>query len=133
MALLRPSADQPPRPAWSASLRGLLRDALSLAQVRLELLALEGRSHAQAVVGLLLLGWAALCLLLLGLAFLAVLLTVLWWDTPYRVLALAAFAFVFLTLGVVAAAWAWRSWQAERLWFEASRQELAQDLRRLRP
>jgi uncharacterized membrane protein YqjE len=111
----------------------VVRDTVALARVRLELVALEGRSHAQAVVALLLLGWAALCLLILGLAFLAVLLTVLWWDTPMRVLALAAFAFIFLTLGAVAAVWAWRNWQRERNWFEATRAELAADAQKLRP
>lgn len=121
------------RPTWTSALRGVVRDTVALARVRLELVALEGRSHAQAVVALLLLGWAALCLLILGLAFLAVLLTVLWWDTPMRVLALAAFAFIFLTLGTVAAAWAWRNWQRERNWFEATRAELAADALKLRP
>jgi len=124
---------QAARLAWTSALRGLVRDAIALARVRLELVALEGRSHAQAVVALLLLGWAALCLLILGLAFLAVLLTVLWWDTPMRVLALAAFTFIFLTLGAVAAVWAWRSWQRERNWFEATRAELAADAQKLRP
>ena len=134
MPSLRPEGgSESTRPTWTSALRGTVRDAVALARVRLELLALEGRSHAQAVVALLLVGWAALCLLVLGLAFLAVLLTVLWWDTPYRVLALAAFAFVFLTLGAVAAAWAWRQWQAERNWFEATRAELAADAQKLRP
>ncbi len=124
---------QAARLAWTSALRGLVRDAIARARVRLELLALAGRSHAQAVVALLLLGWAALCLLLLGLAFLAVVLTVLWWDTPMRVLALAAFTFIFLTLGAVAAVWAWRNWQRERNWFEATRAELAADAQKLRP
>jgi len=134
MPSLRPdNGSDSARPTWTSALSGVVRDAVALARVRLELLALEGRSHAQAVVLLLLLGWAALCLFLLGLAFLAVLLTVLWWDTPYRVLALAAFAFVFLTLGAVGAAWAWRNWVVQRNWFEATRQELAADARKLRP
>jgi len=114
-------------------LRGVVRDALALLRVRLELLALEGRSHAQAVVALLLLGFAAVGLLLLGLGFLAALLTVLWWDTPLRLLALSAFAFVFLTLGAVAAWAAWRNWQAELRWFEATLHELKSDQGRLRP
>jgi len=122
-----------PRQTWTSVLRSGVSDALALLRVRLELLALEGRSHAQAVVALLLLGVAAVGLLLLGLGFLAALLTVLWWDTQLRLLALAAFAFVFLTLGVVAAWAAWRNWQAEQRWFEATLQELKADQSQLRP
>jgi len=84
-------------------------------------------------VALLLLGWALWRAARTAWAFLAVLLTVLWWDTPMRVLALAAFTFIFLTLGAVAAVWAWRSWQRERNWFEATRAELAADAKKLRP
>lgn len=115
-----------------AGLKGWLHDGTELLRVRLELLAVEAREHALGVVELLVWGLATVLLLVLGLAFLAVLLTVLLWDS-HRVLALAVFTAVFLTLGGVAWVAMTRAWRRERVWFEASAAELAQDAERLRP
>ena len=81
---------------------------------------------------LLLFGAIAVILLGLGLTFLAILLTVLLWDS-HRLLALAVFATVFLTLGAVAgyAARA-RLARGSRL-FEASLAELDRDKQSLGP
>ncbi|NIC40248.1 phage holin family protein [Aquabacterium sp. A08] len=127
----RPTDAAPPE-SLLAGLRGWLHDGVELLRVRLALVALEAREHAHGVVALLLLGLAAVLLLVLGLGFLAVLLTVLLWDS-HRVLALALFSAVFLTLGGVALAGLARTWARQRVWFEASTAELAQDAERLRP
>ena len=125
-------ADAGPSESLLAGLKGWLHDGTELLRVRLELLAVEARGHALDVVALLTLGLAAVLLLVLGLVFLAVLLTVLLWDS-HRVLALAVFATIFLTLGAVACAGAVRAWRRQERWFEASAAELAQDAERLRP
>jgi uncharacterized membrane protein YqjE len=80
---------------------------------------------------LLLYGAIAVVLLSLGLTFLAVLLTVLLWDS-HRLLALAVFATVFLTLGALAfIAARVRLAQGSRIW-GASLDELNRDKERLR-
>ncbi|MCX7693243.1 phage holin family protein [Tepidimonas taiwanensis] len=114
---------------WGAA-RGALNDAAALLRVRLELLGVEAAEHALDVAQALGAAVAAAVLLSLGLGFLAVLLTVLWWD-GHRLLALALFATVFLTLGAVALVWARARLRAVR-WFAASAAELARDVERLR-
>ncbi len=83
-----------------------------------------------ASVELLLAGLAALLFLGLGLGFLAVLLTVLLWDS-HRLLALAIFTTLFLTLGLLALWLLRQRWQATQRWFDASLQELGRDEQRL--
>ena len=68
----------------------------------------------------------------LGLAFLAVLLTVLLWDS-HRLLALAVFTTVFLTLGAVAVGLAKARWAQTRRWFQATLDEFRRDEDRLTP
>jgi len=114
------------------SLSGWLHDGVQLLRVRLELFSVEAREHALATVELLLTGLAAVLLLTLGLGFLSVLLTVLLWDS-HRVLALAVFSTLFLTLGGVACALLRSRWRSTRRWFEASLGELKQDGERLAP
>ncbi|MEN9904337.1 MAG: hypothetical protein RLZZ555_902, partial [Pseudomonadota bacterium] len=111
---------------------GWLHDGVQLLRVRLELLSVEAREHAFAIVELLVAALAAVILLGLGLGFLAVLLTVLLWDS-HRVLALAIFATLFLTLGGIALLMLRSRWQASQRWFEASLDELRQDGERLSP
>jgi uncharacterized membrane protein YqjE len=125
------SARQAPERVTQA-LRGWLHDGVQLLRVRLELLSVEAREHAFAVVELLVAALAAVILLGLGLGFLAVLLTVLLWDS-HRVLALAIFATLFLTLGGIALLMLRSRWQASQRWFEASLDELRQDGERLSP
>ena len=125
----RAQADPAPERVTQA-LRGWLHDGVSLLRVRLELLSVEAREHAFAVVELLVAAMAAVVLLGLGLGFLAVLLTVLLWDS-HRVLALAIFATLFLTLGGVALLMLRSRWQASQRWFDASLDELRQDGERL--
>ena len=117
------------RSLWSAA-RAWLHDAAELLRVRVALLGVEAREHALDVAEGLAAAVAAALLLVLGLGFLAVLLTVLLWD-EHRLLALALFSVVFLTLGGVALLWARRRLLGIR-WFVASTSELSRDLERLR-
>lgn len=127
----RPHADPAPERVTQA-LRGWLQDGVALLRVRLELFGVEAREHALASVELLLAGLAALLFLGLGLGFFAVLLTVLLWDS-HRLLALAVFATLFLTLGLVALLLLRQRWQLAQRWFDASLAELRQDDQRLSP
>ncbi|MYZ53442.1 phage holin family protein [Malikia spinosa] len=127
----RPHADPAPERVTQA-LRGWLHDGVALLRVRLELFGVEAREHALASVELLLAGLAALLFLGLGLGFFAVLLTVLLWDS-HRLLALAVFSTLFLTLGLVALVLLRRRWQTTQRWFDASLEELRQDDQRLAP
>ncbi|OBS30189.1 hypothetical protein A9O67_03785 [Tepidimonas fonticaldi] len=113
-----------------SAVRGWLHDTAELLRVRLALLGVEAAEHAQDVAEAMGAAVAAAVLLSLGLGFLAVLLTVLLWDS-HRLLALAVFTAVFLTLGAVALARAQRRLRGVR-WFAASTAELARDLERLR-
>ena len=127
----RPHADPAPERVTQA-LRGWLHDGVALLRVRLELFGVEAREHALASVELLLAGLAALLFLSLGLGFFAVLLTVLLWDS-HRLLALAVFTTLFLTLGLVALVLLRQRWQTTQRWFDASLAELGQDEQRLSP
>lgn len=113
-----------------AGARGWLHDGTELVRVRLALLGTEAAEHALDLSQAIAWAVAAAVLLSLGLGFAAVLLTVLLWDT-HRVLALALFTAVFLTLGGVLAVAARRRLAGVR-WFEASAGELARDAERLR-
>lgn len=127
----RPHADPAPERVTQA-LRGWLHDGVALLRVRLELFGVEAREHALASVELLLAGLAALLFLGLGLGFFAVLLTVLLWDS-HRLLALAVFSTLFLTLGLVALVLLRQRWQTAQRWFDSSLEELRQDDQRLSP
>ena len=115
----------------AVSVRGFAASLIEFLAVRLELVSVEAREEALRLGELLLYGAIALILLALGLIFLAILLTVLLWDT-HRLLALAVFSAVFLTLGGVAffAARA-RLARGSRLW-GASLAELERDKESLR-
>lgn len=110
---------------------GWLHDGLQWLRVRLELFSVEAREHAWATLETLLLGLAAVLLLVLGLTFLAIFLTVLLWDS-HRVLALAVFTTVFLTLAGVAVWWAKARWAQTRGWFESTLDEFRRDEQRLK-
>ncbi|MGQ9724351.1 MAG: phage holin family protein [Tepidimonas sp.] len=118
-----------PASLW-ATTREWLRGAIELLRVRLELFGVEAGEHALDVAEALGAAVASAVLLSLGLGFLAVLLTVLLWDS-HRLLALASFAAVFLTLGGMALVWARHRLRRVR-WFAASAAELARDRERLR-
>jgi uncharacterized membrane protein YqjE len=121
--------DKPERLA--ASLRGLAGSLIEFISIRLELVGVEAREEVLRLGELLLYGAIAVVLLGLGLTFLAVLLTVLLWDS-HRLLALAVFSTVFLTLGALAfIAARVRLAQGSRLW-GASLDELNRDKERLR-
>lgn len=110
---------------------GWLHDGLQWLRVRLELFSVEAREHAWATLETLLLGLAAVLLLVLGLTFLAIFLTVLLWDS-HRLLVLAVFAAVFLTLAGVAVWWAKARWAQTRGWFESTLDEFRRDEQRLK-
>jgi uncharacterized membrane protein YqjE len=121
--------DKPERLA--VSLRGLAGSLIEFISIRLELVGVEAREEVLRLGALLLYGAIAVVLLSLGLTFLAVLLTVLLWDS-HRLLALAVFATVFLTLGALAfIAARVRLAQGSRIW-GASLDELNRDKERLR-
>lgn len=114
------------------SLRGLARSLIEYVSIRLELVSVEAREETIRLGELLLYGAVAVVLLSLGLTFLAILLTVLLWDS-HRLLALAVFTAVFVTLGLVAFfAARSRMAQGSRLW-GASLDELKRDKERLQP
>lgn len=106
---------------------------LEMLQVRLELFNVEAQEELQRVLGLLLFGAVALVLLSLGLVFLSMLITIALWDS-HRLLALAVFATLFLSLGAVCA---WVARQRARAsgtrFFAASAEELRRDRERLKP
>lgn len=115
----------------AVSLRGLAASLVEFLAIRLELLGVEAREEALRLGELLLYGALAVLLLGLGLTFLAILLTVLLWDS-HRLLVLAVFSAVFLTLGVVASVAARaRLARGSRLW-EGSLAELERDKESLR-
>jgi uncharacterized membrane protein YqjE len=123
--------DRPPPTRLSASLKGFAGTVLTLLQVRLELLSVEAQEEVVRVVGLLLWGLVAALLLAMGLGFLAIFITVALWDTQ-RLLALAVFTTLFLTLGGIAT---WMAWQRARrgsTLFASSLAELRQDREQLR-
>jgi len=123
--------DSTPPLRLAASLKGLAGTVLTLLQVRLELLSVEAQEEVVRVVGLLLWGVVAVILLALGLGFLAILITVALWETQ-RLLALAVFATLFLSLGGVAA---WQAYQRAlrgSALFAGSLAELRQDREQLR-
>jgi len=125
------SAPAPPE-RLAVSLRGFSASLVEFLAVRLELVSVEAREEALRLAELLLFGAIAILLLGLGLSFLAILLTVLLWDS-HRLLALAVFATVFLTLGGLAAfAARARLARGSRL-FGASLAELERDRQSLRP
>lgn len=123
-------SEQPP--PLARSLRGLAATLLGLAQVRLELLSVEAREEALRLGEILLYGAIALTMLSVGVAFFAIFLTVLLWDS-HRLLALAVFATLFLSGGIVAA-WVARDRvrQGSRL-FAQSIRELQKDRTKLEP
>ncbi len=130
MAQNQESAHRAAAEPLGSAVRGWLYDTAELLRVRLALLGVEAAEHVQAVAEAMGAAVAAAVLLTLGLGFLAVLLTVLFWE-GHRLLALAVFTAVFLTLGSVALAWAQRRLRGIR-WFAASAAELARDMERLR-
>lgn len=118
--------DSTPGTGFERSLRRLASGLLELAQVRLELAGVEAREEAARWGELLLYGALAVLMLSLGLGFLAVFLTVLLWDS-HRLVALAVFATLFLTLGGVAFVAARARLQRPAAVFAASIEELERD------
>ena len=123
--------DRPPPTRLSASLKGFAGTVLTLLQVRLELLSVEAQEEVVRVVGLLLWGLAAVLLLAMGLGFLAIFITVALWDTQ-RLLALAVFTTLFLTLGGIATRMAWQRARRGSTLFASSLAELRQDREQMR-
>lgn len=115
----------------SSSLRGLASTVLELLQVRLELLSVEAQEEVLRVGALMVYGAIAVTFLSLGLTFLALLITVALWDS-HRLLALAVFTALFLSMGGVAAWLARERVQSGTRLFSASIEELRQDREELR-
>lgn len=115
----------------TASLKTLAGTVLELLQLRLELLSVEAQEEVQRLGGLLVYGAVAVTFLSLGLGFLAILITVALWDS-HRLLALAVFATLFLTLGGVCAWLARERAMAGTRFFSSSADELKRDRESLR-
>lgn len=115
----------------TASLKTLAGTVLELLQLRLELLSVEAQEEVQRLGGLLIYGAVAVTFLSLGLGFLAILITVALWDS-HRLLALAVFATLFLTLGGVCAWLARERAMAGTRFFSSSADELKRDRESLR-
>ena len=112
------------------SLKGLADSGLATVQTRLELFSVELKEEKLRAGSFLFDTVLAALFIGFGFVFLLAFLTVLFWDS-HRLLALAVFTAVFLTLGAVALARAQRRLRGVR-WFAASTAELARDLERLR-
>lgn len=115
----------------TASLKTLAGTVLELLQLRLELLSVEAQEEVQRLGGLLVYGAVAVTFLSLGLGFLAILITVALWDS-HRLLALAVFATLFLSLGGVCAWLARARALAGTRFFSSSAAELKRDRESLR-
>mgnify|MGYP003433557724 FL=1 len=115
----------------SARVRGLLADVVELAQVRLELIAIEARQELSRLTGMAVLAALAVVFVSFGLIFLAIFLTVLLWDTQ-RLLVLGIFSAVFLGGALVLALLAWRRAGQGAAMFAATRDELRRDQERWR-
>ncbi|MBA4265430.1 MAG: hypothetical protein C0453_10135 [Comamonadaceae bacterium] len=115
----------------TASLKTLAGTVLELLQLRLELLSVEAQEEVQRLGGLLVYGAVAVTFLSLGLGFLAILITVALWDS-HRLLALAVFATLFLSLGGVCAWLARARALAGTRFFSSSADELKRDRESLR-
>lgn len=119
------------RPGLARRLRLLLADVLELADVRLQLLALEAGEAGTRLLAVLLSALLAVAFLCFGLLFLAAFLTVLLWDT-HRLLALGIFTTLFLGGGAGLAWLAVARARAIGPLLAATRHELARDCERLR-
>lgn len=116
------SNDQSPR----TSIRGLPRQLIELASVRLEILSIEAREAFTNVTEVLIYAVLATFCLCFGLGFLAILLTVLLWDNN-RLLVLAVMTTLFFTLGGVAAYRVRSNIRQSAQWFASSKTELKRD------
>lgn len=114
-----------------AGVKGWIHDGLELVRVRLELVGLEAGHQARHVAQSVALALAATFFLCLGLAFVAMLFTVLFWES-HRVLVLALFSAMFITLAGVGFWLLRRKLHDTRRWFEATVEELTQDVQRLK-
>jgi uncharacterized membrane protein YqjE len=115
----------------AARVRGLLADVAELAQVRLELFAVEARQDLARLAGLAGLAVLAAVFIAFGLVFLAVFLTVLLWDSQ-RLLALGVFTAFFLGGGAALAGVLWLRARRGVYLLSATREELRRDRERLR-
>lgn len=119
-------------PSTGSQLRHLAANLVELVQVRLELLTIEAREEVLRIGQIALFGAFTLCLLSLGLVFGAILITALFWDTPYRVLAVSLLTGFFLLGGAVCAGIVYARVKDGSALFAGSRDELQRDQERLR-
>ncbi len=118
-------------PGLAQRVRNLLADVVELAQVRLELLAVEARLELARLLQLVAAAVLALVLLSFGLVFLAVFLTVALWDS-HRLLVLGIFTALFLCGALALGAVARQQLKQVKGLFSVSRGELRRDSERLR-
>ncbi len=123
-----PSAEQ----STAARVRGLFADVIELAQVRFELFTVEARQELSRLTHLLVYGALAVVMLSFGLIFVALFLTLLFWDTQHRLLALGVFTTIFVGGGVLLALMAWQKAKLGFAMFSATRDELRHDQERMR-
>lgn len=124
-----PSSEQ----STVSRVRGLFADVIELAQVRFELFTVEARQELSRLTHLLIYGALAVFMLSFGLIFVALFITLLFWDTQHRLLALGVFTTIFVGGGTLLALMAWHKAKLGVAMFSATRDELRHDQERLRP
>jgi uncharacterized membrane protein YqjE len=114
------------------SLKTLGRIAVEMLQTRLDLLATELAEEQGRITELLLIGALSLLCLFLAMVFSAFFIVILFWDTPYRLVAPGVIA----GLLVAAAAALWvelrRRIRSKPKLFSATLEEISADIERLR-
>ncbi len=120
------------KPGLFASARGLLLTSVRLLQVRVELLATDMEVGVLRLFDAIILAQLALLGIGLGLASLCGLLLLIVQDA-YRLHLLAVMATAFLFAGVAALVFARRKLAQAGAAFDATRSELARDIKALTP
>lgn len=125
------SASSPGRGAGLlGSLQKLLATFSEIIQTRLDILATEWEEEIVRLQQLLLYGLLALFFLGLGVVFASLYLVVMYWDS-HRLMILAGFAVLYLTIGIIAASVVYRQLRNRPRLLSATIAELRKDRDRL--
>jgi uncharacterized membrane protein YqjE len=114
-----------------ASLRAVGRTLVDILRTRLELLAIEGTQMQHRFGRLALLAGLGLLSLLACVLLLSGAAVAFWWDTPYRLTAIAALALLFATGAAACAVGVARALRTAPPALDATLRSLAADLRAL--
>ena len=114
------------------SLKALGRVAVDMLHTRLDLLATELAEEQGRITELLLIGAVSLLCVFLATVFAAFFVVVLFWDTPYRLVAPGVIAVALAIVAAVAGITFRRRVRSKSKLFSATLGELGEDIRRLR-